>query len=276
MALFIKKTWKDRLTEFPGRRKLTDILTGVSTVFDVERAEGNELQNGDAFNKANMDDLEQRIEDAIGTGDIPEELGTDIISAITQLNSKITDEISVRYDFETHYIQIKNIDTWINYDYFNPDIQSLVPTMTSNTSPSGVASSNNERYGESYKAFDGDNNTNWMSDYQASNTGFHIDYKFQKPVTIVSFEVMVFNLQNVQNLNAKCILQVSRDGIVWENVHEFTTITTKELQTFENIKQIKDILYARIVANATFYYSAQNLKYSAGFSHIQYYGYKQI
>lgn len=89
MALFEKKTWKDRLTEFPGRRKITDVSTNVSTVVDVARNEGNILQEGDAFNKTNMDDLEQRIEAAIGTGDIPEGLGNDIVSAITKLNSEM-------------------------------------------------------------------------------------------------------------------------------------------------------------------------------------------
>lgn len=60
---FEKKEWKDRLVEFAGRRKLNNTATGESTVVDVERAEGQVSQAGDAFSAENMNDLEQRIAD---------------------------------------------------------------------------------------------------------------------------------------------------------------------------------------------------------------------
>lgn len=69
---FEKKTWKDRLVEFAGRRSLTKVsgsADGVMVV-DVARSEGNVSQVGDAFSAENMNDLEQRIADAIGTEDI--------------------------------------------------------------------------------------------------------------------------------------------------------------------------------------------------------------
>lgn len=56
---FIKKEWKKRISEFPGRRKI--IPTAEEQVYDVERAEGEILQSGDGFTKENMDDLEDRI-----------------------------------------------------------------------------------------------------------------------------------------------------------------------------------------------------------------------
>ena len=34
---FAKKTWVDRLVEYAGRRKITNISTGVSEVVDVSR-----------------------------------------------------------------------------------------------------------------------------------------------------------------------------------------------------------------------------------------------
>lgn len=88
---FIKKIWKDRISEFPNRRTLTKVAGSVdgNLVVDVARNEGLISQVGDAYNSANMNDLEQRIADAIGTGDIPEELGGDIISAINSLNTDI-------------------------------------------------------------------------------------------------------------------------------------------------------------------------------------------
>ena len=59
---FEKKTWKDRLSEFPGRRKLKNISTNAEAVYDVTRAEGELFQAGDAYSAENMNDLEERIE----------------------------------------------------------------------------------------------------------------------------------------------------------------------------------------------------------------------
>lgn len=59
MPFFSPKTWKQRIVEFPGRRRLDD--TSTADVYDVSRAEGNITQEGDGFTAANMNDLEQRI-----------------------------------------------------------------------------------------------------------------------------------------------------------------------------------------------------------------------
>lgn len=65
---FVKKTWKDRLVEFPGRRLLKRISGSADSqmVVDVTRNEGTVSQGGDAFSAANMNDLEQRIADEFG------------------------------------------------------------------------------------------------------------------------------------------------------------------------------------------------------------------
>lgn len=61
---FNKKTWLDRITEFPTRRTLTKSDQSTEVV-DVARNEGDIMQEGDAFSAANMNDLEQRIEQGI-------------------------------------------------------------------------------------------------------------------------------------------------------------------------------------------------------------------
>lgn len=58
---FSKKEWIDRLVEYAGRRKLTNIVTGVEEVVDVARHEGAVSQEGDAFSAENMNGLEERI-----------------------------------------------------------------------------------------------------------------------------------------------------------------------------------------------------------------------
>lgn len=60
---FAKKTWKDRITEFPTRRTLTK-SDGSTELVTVARAEGTVSQEGDAFNAASMNDLEERISQA--------------------------------------------------------------------------------------------------------------------------------------------------------------------------------------------------------------------
>ena len=58
---FVTKTWKDRLVEFAGRRKLKNVSTNEEVLYDVSRSEGTVMQAGDSFNATNMNDLEQRI-----------------------------------------------------------------------------------------------------------------------------------------------------------------------------------------------------------------------
>lgn len=58
---FVTKTWKDRMVEFAGRRKLKNVSTNEAVLYDVSRSEGTVIQAGDSFSATNMNDLEQRI-----------------------------------------------------------------------------------------------------------------------------------------------------------------------------------------------------------------------
>ena len=58
---FVKKTWKNRRAEYINRRLLTN-EDGSTNLVTVARDEGTISQEGDAFNAANMNDLEDRIE----------------------------------------------------------------------------------------------------------------------------------------------------------------------------------------------------------------------
>ena len=106
MSLFVPKEWKDRLAEFAGRRKLTNVSTGEETTVDVSRAEGEVSQAGDAFSAANMNDLEQRIKDGFDKVDknLNGYLGTEITS-----NIKMTDNTPYTIDVDG-WIYI-----WIGY-----------------------------------------------------------------------------------------------------------------------------------------------------------------
>ena len=55
-----KKTWKNRQSEYPNRRTLTPV-DGQDNTYDVARAEGLVMEDGDAFDQKTMQDLEDRI-----------------------------------------------------------------------------------------------------------------------------------------------------------------------------------------------------------------------
>lgn len=59
---FSKKTWLQRIVEYPSRRRLNE--TGTQLTYDVSRAEGDVIQEGDGFTVKNMNDLEERISKA--------------------------------------------------------------------------------------------------------------------------------------------------------------------------------------------------------------------
>lgn len=57
---FIKKIWKDRISEFPTRRSLTK-TDGTSELVTVARSEGMISEEGDTFSAENMNDFENRV-----------------------------------------------------------------------------------------------------------------------------------------------------------------------------------------------------------------------
>jgi len=59
---FSKHTWKDRVSQFPARRTLTDVETSESKIYSVSRAEGTVTEEGDPFSAERMNDLETRID----------------------------------------------------------------------------------------------------------------------------------------------------------------------------------------------------------------------
>lgn len=61
MSYYLPKNWKDRDVEHPGRRTITDVISGTSQTVDVIRSEGTVTEPGDAFIASTMNDLEGRI-----------------------------------------------------------------------------------------------------------------------------------------------------------------------------------------------------------------------
>ena len=84
--------------------------------------------------------------------------------------------------------------TWLNSicnsTYFESVLNVKIPTMTSNTTPSGVASSSsNYSTNYAYRAFDNDNSSRWASQ---ANAPQHIAYKFTSNVRIYKANILPF------------------------------------------------------------------------------------
>lgn len=59
MANFEKKNWINRQSQYPNRRKLVE--TEFENTYEIERAEGEVTEPGNAFDADNMNELETRI-----------------------------------------------------------------------------------------------------------------------------------------------------------------------------------------------------------------------
>lgn len=64
---FEKKEWTDRESQFPSRRRITE--TEIDKVFEIERAEGEITEIGNAFDASNMNDFELRVDNAFNNLD---------------------------------------------------------------------------------------------------------------------------------------------------------------------------------------------------------------
>ena len=96
---FRKKVWKDRLVEFAGRRKLTRVAGSIEDqiIVDVARDEGAVSQQGDAFSEANMNDLENRIEEGFDdTIDRNNILDKEEVEANTEAGKYVADALVVK------------------------------------------------------------------------------------------------------------------------------------------------------------------------------------
>ena len=80
---FSKKTWLDRIAEYPTRRRLKK-SDGTDEIVTVSREEGAISQEGDAFSAANMNDLEDRVASEFNSLNIKMDLVRSHVGMIVQ------------------------------------------------------------------------------------------------------------------------------------------------------------------------------------------------
>lgn len=110
-----------------------------------------------------------------------------------------------------------------NSTYFESVLNVKVPTMTSNTTPSGVASASssfttNNRH--PFKAFDGNGTTAWQGNEGVQTLSLYIQYQFISAVNVKKVSIQNFT-DDAPYYNVKTFdLQASNDGT------NFTTIAS--------------------------------------------------
>lgn len=111
------------------------------------------------------------------------------------------------------------LDGICNSTYFESVLNIKVPTMTSNTTPSGVASANATLSpNQPYYAFDKDNSTVWLSTTGTTNN--YIRYQFLSNITPKKV-VIVFKC-NINGASYIVKIQGSNDGINFEEIGSTT------------------------------------------------------
>ena len=126
--------------------------------------------------------------------------------------------------------------TWLNAicnsTYFESVLNVKVPTMTSDTTPSGRVLSTNTVIDNKYKYYAFDNNDNTIFG-TANSTTFNIGYEFSSPVEILKF--LIFQNFSSQT-TASILLQYSDDGSTWTTAGNSYSYTTGNKSTYNASK----------------------------------------
>ena len=98
---FVTRTWKDRISEYPNRRTINDGT--ITKQVTVARDEGVITEAGDSFSATNMNDLEERIYQAVRGGAWTEVTGTLTAgsTSLTLSNAGISSSSTI--DYYTNY-----------------------------------------------------------------------------------------------------------------------------------------------------------------------------
>lgn len=144
--------------------------------------------------------------------------------------------------------------------HFEESMENAIPPMTSNTSPSGEASSNLSSINtqEPWKAFN-HSNRNYVDGWVGQARRGILQYKFDKPKIIYKYIVEAYSTSG-SNISAKSwVFQGSNDGTNWEHLHTVEyfqgykiggNVNKPPRETYE-IENNKPYLYYRLNISST-------------------------
>ena len=157
-----------------------------------------------------------------------------------------------------------NISFWIENGYLpDPKIMPLIPVMTSNTTPKGVASASSI-YNENFNAWCAFRNSDDLSSvnepykrWNSANTagnGEWLKYEFENPVTCRSFKICPLYFNGASYLKSYK-LQGSNNDSNWDDLYSETleNVATNKQVTITNNTAYK---YYRLLATSNSYDSS--------------------
>lgn len=213
-----------------GHHTGTIITTdGVNYTRFADYDSSGTLVSDTGWKKMSVDTL-TTMEQVEASTDLSKPVGA---GAVQELNSSLGDISNVG---NTTYNSVEKILQYYIDNGYLPDLKSmaLIPVMTSNTTPSGVASAISEySTGPAYYAFrnlydDTSNSECWQANDSVgtSHSNLWLMYKFPKAVTVNKFRIR-FVYTNAVNYK----IQGSNNGSTFTDLGTFTTIDgTKALQ----------------------------------------------
>lgn len=116
-----------------------------------------------------------------------------------------------------------------NSTYKESVLNVKVPAMTSNTTPSGVASASSEHQ-PAYQAFNGNTSSGWQSNSVANHSGDYVTYKFAQSVCVKYVEVYI-GLHNATSTNITVKVRASNDNTTWVDLTDSFTTNLSTLKT---------------------------------------------
>lgn len=129
---FTKKTWKNRIAEYINRRLLT-MEDGSTNLVTVARDEGTISQDGDAFNAANMNDLEDRIE--AGFADVSQSLNNSKKTYINLALQNVTADAKAVCDYinKNYLLGQLSPETTVDFDVVASNEDWFSGTLSTDT-----------------------------------------------------------------------------------------------------------------------------------------------
>jgi len=152
-----------------------------------------------------------------------------------------------------------------NSTYFERVLNAKIPTMTSNTTPSGVASAYTAVNGyPAFRAMDGNSSNYWCS---SGNTPQWLRYEFEEAVLVVKCYLKSF-YYNSSSYIANYKVQGSNDGSVWDDLFSETYPNSNAARTVNFVNRTKYKYYQIYVSSS---YGGPG-----GVSTLQFYGRKDV
>lgn len=114
---YVSRTWKDRISEYPTRRILTDTTTLETQQVTVTRDEGTVTEAGDNWDASNLNGMESRINtafSALSACGFTEVTGTLLAGATSLTLSDASITLSSTLDFFTDVYGVSPSDVVVS------------------------------------------------------------------------------------------------------------------------------------------------------------------